>query len=184
MMQLVKPVIEARPPLRLAANAVFHPLIDARDKALVFVAVRACAQGRGNAAQHRSLLAERAGLIPTFYVFRALVLEDLRDAYCEDRENKTRTARLRRLSWLTLFKSFARLHRIDQVLKISALDHSGNYACELVDKEAPDLWDRWIALGCRLGVPHAQMMQQWRDAKGAAARRDERKASGLFAAGH
>ena len=163
------------------ANAVFHPLIDARDKALVFVAVRACARGRANTAQHQKLLAERAGLIPSFNVFRALVLEDLRDAYCEDRENKTRTARLRRLSWLTLFKPFARLHRIDQVLKIRALDHSGNYTCELVDKEAPDLWSRWIDLGSRLGVPHAQMMQQWRDAEGVVARRDERKASGHLA---
>jgi len=43
--------------VRLAANALFHHLIDAQNKARVLTAVRACAAGRGNAAQHQKLLA-------------------------------------------------------------------------------------------------------------------------------
>ena len=98
--------------LRRTANAVFHLQIDAHDKALVLAAVRACAQGRANAAQHKELLAERARLIPTFHVFRSLVLEDLRAAYDEDRQNKTRSAKNRRLSWIALYKPFATLRDI------------------------------------------------------------------------
>ena len=128
-----------------------------RDKALVFVAVRACAQGRGNAVQHRSLLAERGRLIPTFHVFRALVLEDLREAYVEDRQNKTRSAKNRRLSWIALYKPFAALRGIDKALLIRALDRCGNYRCELVEREAPDLWDRFVKLGAGYGITEAQL---------------------------
>ena len=126
--------------LRRAANALFHHQIDKHDKAQVLAAVRACAQGRANAAQHKELLAERARLIPTFHVFRSLVLEDLRAAYDEDRQNKTRSAKNRRLSWLALYKPFAVLRGIKKALDIKALDRSGNYQCELVEREAPDEW--------------------------------------------
>ena len=67
-------------PARLADYAFVHSLIDEHDKAR-FAAMRACVQGRANVAQHKQLLAEHTRLIPTFHVFRALVLEDLRAAY-------------------------------------------------------------------------------------------------------
>ena len=143
--------------LRCAANAVFHHLIDAHDKAQVLAAVRACAQGRANAAQHKALLAERARLIPTFHVFRSLVLEDLRAAYEEDRLNKTRSARNRRLSWLALYKPFAALRNIKKVLDIKALDRSGNYECVLVEREAPDEWNRFVKLGAGYGITEADL---------------------------
>ena len=134
-------------PARLAANAICYNPITAQNKAQVFAAVRACAQGRANAAQHQELLAERARLIPTFHVFRALVLEDLRAAYDEDRLHKTRSAKNRRLSWLALYKPFAALRDIKKALDIKALDRSGNYQSELVEREAPDKWHRFVKLG-------------------------------------
>ena len=134
-------------PARLAANAICYNPITAQNKAQVFAAVRACAQGRANAAQHQELLAERARLIPTFDVFRALVLEDLRAAYDEDRLHKTRSAKNRRLSWLALYKPFAALLDIKKALDIKALDRSGNYQSELVEREAPHEWHRFVKLG-------------------------------------
>lgn len=100
---------------RLAANALFYPMIGAHEKAQVFAA------GRANAAQHQKLLAERARLIPTFHMFRSLVLEDLREAYSEDRINRTRAAKNRRMSWMALYKPFAALRDIDKALVIRAL---------------------------------------------------------------
>ena len=151
--------------LRCAANAVFHHLIDTHDKAQVLAAVRACAQGRANAAQHKELLAERARLIPTFHVFRALVLEDLRAAYDEDRLNKTRSAKNRRSSWLALYKPFAALRDIKKALDIKALDRSGNYQCELIEREAPDEWRRFIKLGAGYGITEAQLMALYQRAQ-------------------
>ena len=67
-------------PARLADYAFVHSLIDEHDKARL-AAMRACVQGRANVAQQKTLRAEHTRLIPTFHVFRALVLEDLRAAY-------------------------------------------------------------------------------------------------------
>lgn len=67
-------------PARLGDYAFVHSLIDEHDKAQ-FAAMRACAQGRANVAQHKTLCAEHARLIPTFHVFRSLVPDDLRAAY-------------------------------------------------------------------------------------------------------
>ena len=150
---------------RLAANAGFHHLIDAHDKAQVLAAVRACAQGRANAAQHKALLAERARLIPTFHVFRALVLEDLRAAYDEDRLNNTRSAKNRRSSWLALYKPFAALRDIKKALDIKALDRGGNYQCELIEREAPDEWRRFVKLGAGYGITEAQLMALYQRAQ-------------------
>ena len=151
--------------LRCAANAVFHHLIDAHDKAQVPAAVRACAQGRANAAQHKELLAERARLILTFHVFRSLVLEDLRIAYGEDRLNKTRSAKNRRSSWLALYKPFAALRDIKKALDIKALDRSGNYQCELIEREPPDEWRRFVKLGAGYGITEAQLMALYQRAQ-------------------
>ena len=151
--------------LRRTANAIFHHLIDAHDKAQVLAAVRACAQGRANAAQYKALLAERARLIPTFHVFRSLVREDLRAAYGEERLNKTRSAKNRRSSWLALYKPFAALRDIKKVLDIKALDRSGNYQCELIEREAPDEWRRFVKLGAGYGITEAQLMALYQRAQ-------------------
>ena len=153
------------PTLQAAVNSIFYHLIDARNKARVFAAVRECAAGRATAAQHKKLLAERARLIPTFHVFRSLVLEDLREAYIEDRQNKTREAKYRRLAWLTLFRHFAKRNRISQALKIQALDHSGNYACELLDQEAPDQWGKLVKLAAGFGIDEAELMVLYQHAQ-------------------
>lgn len=141
---------------------VFYRLIDPRDKARVLSAVRECAAGVASAAQHRTLLAERARLIPDFSAFRSLVLEDLREAYIEDREMKTRGAKNRRRVWLNLFKPFARLHKIGERLVIRALDRSGNYECALVEREAPDLWGKFVRLGAGFGMSEAELVELYR----------------------
>ena len=149
--------------LRLIANAAFYPNINADRKAQVFAAVRANAGARANAAQHQKLLAERARLIPDFHVFRALVLEDLRQAYQDDRLHKTRAAKNRRLSWTALYKPFAALRGIDQALCIQALDRSGNYRCELIDAvPPPDQWQRFVKLGAVYGITEAQLTTLYR----------------------
>src|SRR5438067_1845853 len=71
--------------LRLAANAVFPNLIDPAIKARLLVLVRACAQERASAEAHKAVLAKQAALIPSFAVFRQLCMEDLAEAFHEDR---------------------------------------------------------------------------------------------------
>lgn len=151
--------------LRLAANAHFYPTLAAHEKAQIFAAVRANATGRANAAQHQKLLAERARLIPTFHVFRSLVLEDLRVAYNEDRLNKTRAAKNRRLSWMALYKPFAALRGINKALLIQAIDRGGNYRCELIDKIQPDLWQQFIKLGAGYGITETELDALYRRAQ-------------------
>ena len=142
---------------RCAANAHFYPTLTEHEKGRVFAAVRTCATERANAAQYRKLLAERAQLIPTFHLFKMLVLEDLRTAYSEDRLNRTRAAKNRRLSWMALFKPFAALRGIDKALVIQALDRSGNYQCELTDKTQPDMWERFVRLGADYGIEEEEL---------------------------
>ena len=156
-MELVKPVLEA-PALRVTVNAVFNNLIDPAIKARLFVLVRACAQGRANAEAHKVGLAKQAALIPSFAVFRQLCLEDLTEAYYEDRRDHAHVTRNRKRVWLNLFKPFARLNRITQALAITAIDHQGHYLCELTEPRAPDLMGQWLRIGVRLGLPQAHMM--------------------------
>lgn len=151
--------------LRLVANAHSHLTLTAHDKAQIFAAVRAGATGRANAAQHQKLLVERARLIPDFNLFRSLVLEDLRAAYDEDRLNKTRSAKNRRLSWMALYKPFAALRKIDKALLIRAIDRSGHYRCELSDKVAPDQWQQFIKLGAAYGITEAELDALYRRAQ-------------------
>jgi len=63
----------------------------------------------------------------------------------------------RRLSWIALYKPFAALRGIDKALLIRALDRSGNYRCELVEREAPDFWERFIKLGAGYGITEVQL---------------------------
>jgi hypothetical protein len=133
------------------------PRMNAHDNARVPASVRAGASGQANAAQHRALLAERARLIPSFNQLRALILEDLREAYGEDRLHHTRQAKNRRASWLVLYRPFARLNGINQMLRIKALDRSGNYGCELIDKEPPDMWAQFVRLGEHYGIAEAEL---------------------------
>lgn len=164
MMQLAKPVIDASPALCLAVNADFHSSIDPAIKARLFVLVRACAQGRANAEAHKAGLAKQAALIPSFAAFRQLCMEDLTEAFHEDRHSAARAQKNRRRVWLDVFKSFARLRGIKQHLKIGAIDHSGHYTCELIDAPAPDRWEQWFRMGRRLGVTEAQMMSIYQGA--------------------
>lgn len=154
-----------------AGPHVFYRLIDPRDKARVLSAVRECAAGVASAAQHRTLLAERARLIPDFSAFRSLVLEDLREAYEEDRLQKTRAAKNRRRVWLNLFKPFARLRQIKEALVIRALDRSGNYECALVEREAPDRWGKFTELGARFGISEADLIALYERARERAKKR-------------
>lgn len=154
--------------LRRAADAHFYPTITAHSKAQVFAAVRAWATQRSNVAQQRQLLAERAQLIPTFHVFRALVLEDLRAAYDEDRRNQTRAAKNRRLSWMSLYKHFAALRGIDQALLIQAVDRSGNYRCERIDKtptSTPNQWRKFVELAAAYGISETELSALYQQAR-------------------
>ncbi len=163
-MQLAKPMLEASPPLRLAASAVFHNLIDPAIKTRLFVLVRACASGRASAEAHKAGLAKQAALIPSFAVFRQLCMEDLTEAFHEDRQIPARAQRNRRLVWLNFFKPFARLHRIGQALAIRAIDRQGHYECELTEARLPDYWVQWFKLGRRLGMSEAALEQAARSA--------------------
>ena len=154
-----------------AVNSVFYHLIDPNHKAQVFAAVRACAGMRANAQQHKRLLADRARLIRNFHVFRSLVQEDLREAYIEDRQNKTRTAANRRRAWMNLFKPFAGLRGIKQAMAINALDRQGIYECELVDKESPGHWDKLVKLAAEYGLTEAYLLAGYRHAQEARTKR-------------
>ena len=111
--------------------------IDARVKARLFATVRAQAAARSSVDTYQASLAEQAGLIPDFGVFRQLCLEDLAEAYHEDRKLHGRAQKNRRRVWLNLFKPFARLHRIREHLAIRAIDRGGHYLCELVEPPGP-----------------------------------------------
>jgi hypothetical protein len=141
-----------------AANAVFHNLIDPAIKVRLFVLVRVCAQGLANAETHKAGLANQAALIPNFAVFRQLCMEDLTEAFHEDRRDHVHVTRNRKRVWLNLFKPFARLNRITQALAITAIDHQGHYLCELTEPRLPDLMGQWLRIGVRLGLSEAHMM--------------------------
>src|SRR5258706_14315222 len=85
-------------------------LIDPAIKTRLLVLVRACARERASAEAHKIALANQAALIPSFNVFRQLCMEDLTEAFHEDRHISARAQRNRRLVWLNLFKPFARVH--------------------------------------------------------------------------
>ena len=161
-MQIAKPMLEAAP--RVTANAGFHPLIDPAVKARVFVLVRACAHGRASAEAHKAGLAKQAALIPSFAVFRQLCMEDLTEAFHEDRQIPARAQRNRRLVWLNFFKPFARLHGIGQALAIRAIDRQGHYTCELTEPCLPDYWEQWFKLGRKLGMSEATLEHAARSA--------------------
>lgn len=142
--------------------------IDPRLKARLLAVVRACAKEQGQVQAHRARLAEQAGVIPNFGVFRELCLEDLAEAYREDRQHGARAQKNRRRVWLNLFKPFARLHGIQKRLAIRAIDRGGHYRCELAAPQVPDHWEQWFRLGQRLGIAEAEMLRLWRAAPGAA----------------
>ena len=157
--------------LRQAADALFPDLINAHDKAQVLMAVRASAGTSTNVAKERQLLAEEAKRIASFEEFLALALEDLREAYLEDRANKTRRAKYRRLSWLTLFKYFAKARGIEQALVIRALDRQGNYECELVDRGMPGSWGKFVKLAAVCGIPEEELFALYRQSQQERAKR-------------
>ena len=140
-------------PASLALVPPLPALIEPEQKVQILAEIRACAVVFGNIAEHRKRLAQLARLIPDFSVFRILCLEDIQYAWIEDRKQKTRYARSRRLAWRYLFKPFAQIHGITQTLSIKALDRQGNYACALVDHKAPSRWDTFMSLGLNLGIP-------------------------------
>ena len=144
--------------LRVAANAVFRHLIDPVVKGHILALVRACAGERVSAEAHKTALAKEAGLIPGFAVFRQLCMEDLAEAYHEDRSHFTHVTRNRKRVWMNMFKPFARLNRITQALEIAAVDHQGHYRCELVEPRAPDHLAQWLRLGARLGMKEADLL--------------------------
>ena len=139
--------------------ALQEAFIDPRVKARLFATVRAQAGARSSVEDHQASLAEQAGLIPNFGVFRQLCLEDLAEAYHDDREFHARSQKNRRRVWLNLFKPFARLNRILEQLTIRAIDRGGHYVCELVEPRAPDRWEQWFRLGRKLGVREAELMR-------------------------
>jgi hypothetical protein len=94
---------------------VVLPRINAHDKASALSAVHA--GGQAHAAQHRALLADWAKLIPGIIQLHALVLKDLREAYCENRLHHTRQTKNRRASWLALYRPFTIRHGIRQSLR-------------------------------------------------------------------
>ena len=131
---------------------------DPRGKARLFLFTRAYAGARQSAQESRKRLREAAGLVPGFFQFRQWCLEDIKAAFHEDRLQGTRLARNRRLAWLHLFKYFARLHRIERALRISALDRQGNYSCELIDKTEPDRWGRLVHLAREFGIDERELL--------------------------
>ena len=130
-----------------------------RVNAAILAAVRAGAAGALAARERRQALRQQTRLVAGFEHFRRLCLGDLRAAWEEDRLRGTRQAKYRRLAWHTLFRHVARRAGIERDLKIVALDHQGNYLCKLVDKTTTEEsdWDRFIALGKRLGIGEAQL---------------------------
>ena len=160
-LRLVEQQIQAP---RCADDVHLQPSMSAHHKQEVLAMVRTCITVRTNAAQHIKRLAEHAQLIPSFHLFRALVLEDLRAAYDDDRTNQTRCAKNRRLSWMALFKPFAKQNSINQALHIQALDRSGNYQCDLIDKAPRDQWEQFVKLGAVYGIGEAKLNTLYQEA--------------------
>ena len=130
---------------------------DPQGKARLFLFTRAYAGQRASVCEYRKRLQELAGTILGFGQFRQWCLEDMKDAFLEDRQKGTRQAMNRRMAWLHLFKHFARLHRIAQALEIRALDRQGNYSCELVEKTEPDRWGEFVRLARRFGIGEREL---------------------------
>lgn len=125
--------------------------------AAILEVIRGGAYGRTNAyANHRALQA-KAGWFTGFAHFRSLCIGDLRQAYDDDRRDKTRTTKNRRLTWLAMFRCFAIHAGIDKDLEIIALDRQGNYACNLTDKSPADDWEKFVRLGERFGIAEEEL---------------------------
>ena len=125
--------------------------------AAILAAIRGGAAGRSNAYANRRALLAKASWFTDFDHFRRLCLGDLRQAYIDDRRDKTRTTKNRRLTWLAMFRCFAAHAGIDQDLEIIALDRQGNYACNLIDPTPVDDWERFVRLGAQFGITEQEL---------------------------
>lgn len=122
------------------------------NSAAILATIRAGAQMRGCAAALRRALRDKAHLFADFNHYSRLCIGDLREAYLEDRQNKTRSAKNRRLTWLAMYRHFAAHAGIVKNLEIIALDRQGNYACRLTDKAPPDEWGKLLQLAGTFGI--------------------------------
>lgn len=119
--------------------------------------IRANVIGRCNAMAHRRALNEKACLIVDFDHFRRLCVGDLRDAFNDDRQPRSRMARNRRRTWLAMFRCYAKYAGIEQGIRIVALDRQGHYACELVDNIRKDEWSRFVRLAENFGIDEVSL---------------------------
>ena len=142
------------PELNAATTAILVSAVDS----MVLAAVRHGALQRNDAAANRRKLKEKARLLRDFEHFRRLCLGDLRQAWIEDRQEKTRNARNRRLTWLALYRHYAACCGETRRLKIVALGRQGNYVCELVDPQPDDGWDKLVNQAQAFGISEQDLM--------------------------
>jgi hypothetical protein len=166
---------------RLASDTLFHSFTDAREKAqgenvteagshvvlgpwsaqakAEILAVLRAGSGVTLGAQHfRGRLVQLAKRFPDFAAFRALCLQDLRETWHEDQAARVRTVHNRVQTWKRLFNYFARPRGLESKVRIGALNYAGGYECELVPRQPPDLWERFIDVGTQVGVPMTLLM--------------------------
>ena len=105
-----------------------------------------------------------------FADFRALCLQDLSETWHEDQAARVRTVHNRVQTWKRLFTYFARPRGLQTKVRIGALNYAGGYECELVPKQPPDLWERFIDVGAQVGVPMTELMSLHRKYEGAPAK--------------
>ena len=123
----------------------------------ILTAIHASATVRGNLTALHGALQQRACLFTDFNHFSRLCLTDLRQAFADDRASKTRLTKNRRRAWFTMFRYFAAHAGIQRSLEIRALDRQGNYSCRLIDRMAPDEWDKLLRQAKIFGITEAEL---------------------------
>ena len=122
-----------------------------REKIVAFLDARDT--GYAGIERGRTLLREAAALIPDFPAYQSLCAQTMRSAWEADRASGKRTAHNRKVRWMRLFPYFAAGHGLNANLRIRALNHFGDYVCELLSKKNRGArWAMFAQMGREFGI--------------------------------
>lgn len=130
-----------------------------------------------NVHHYRARLENLAQRIPDFESYRQMVVDDLRESWHYDRMHKGRTVHNQLQQWKRLFTYWARLVGERRLVHIGARGYDGAYECQLVERAADDVWERFIDAGVTAGVPLAtlnNLFNHYKDAPAKTIRANER----------
>ncbi len=106
-----------------------------------------------NVHEYAAALDEAARLITDWRTFRRYCANDLRIAYCNDRDTKVKTVHNSIRTWKCIYKRFKEGHSLPPMLKVKRMDSHGSYAITAI--EAPIKMptpEQWLADGVLLNL--------------------------------